>query len=163
MNYFHGKTKMWPFNRNKIVQHESPKLLSFERALAAVQQLILRLEGGATVSDEEICTTYFALSEQMQSNCDAVATGRLATIGAICAHANHLVKILLPSAMQPIYYLGIEELDSLKAFILNVANREKPYLDTQTTAGVKFLQQLAINDLLILEAFREMYEAEDDE
>lgn len=154
---------MWPFKRKKTIRRESTKLNSFEQALAAVRKLILRLEGGATVPDEEVLITYFTLSDQLQSSCDAVASGRLATIGAICAHADHLACKLLPSAMEPIYYLGIEDLESLKTFILDVAKQEKSYLETQTEAGAKFLRQLASNDLLMVAAFQRMFDAEDNQ
>ena len=126
---------MWPFKRKKLIRYESPELLAFENALEVVRQLIVELDAGGQVSDEKIRDVYFSLEKQMQSNCDAVASGLLTTIGAICAHAEHLAHELLPSALQPVYYLGIEDHDGVRAYILHVARAYSTYLDTQTPAG----------------------------
>jgi hypothetical protein len=153
--------RMWPFKQKKSIRYESPGLLAFEAALSAVLQLIADLENGEHVADDKIRSIYFTLVKHMQSNCDAVASGLLATIGAICTHARNLVREFLPSAMQPIYYLGIEDFDTWKSYILHVADAKTTYLDTQTMAGQRFLKQLAEDRELLVDAFREMYNHEE--
>ena len=151
---------MWPFKHKKPIRYESPGLLEFEAALSAVRQLIADLENGERVADDKIRSVYFALVKHMQSNCDAVASGLLATIGAICTHAETLAREFLPSAIQPIYYLGIEDGDTLKSYILHIADSQTTHLDTQTKAGQRFLKQLAEDRILLVDSFREMYNQE---
>ena len=132
-------------------------MIAFQNALDAARELIVELDAGGHVPDEKMRNVYFGLASQMQSNCDAVASGLLATIGALCAHAEHLTREFLPSAMQPIYYLGLEDFDGVRAYILHVACSKCTYLDTQTEAGRRFLEQLGDNRPLIVESFRQMY------
>lgn len=84
-------------------------------------------------------------------------------MGAICAHAEHLARDFLPSAIRPIYYLGIEEADGVNAFILHVAQTKATCLNTQTNAGQQFLGRMAEDHTLLVEAFREMYDKEDND
>jgi hypothetical protein len=134
---------MWPFDRKNPIRYESPELLAFEAALSAVRRVINDLEAGEHVPDETIRSVYFTVEKNMQSNCDAVASGLLATIGSICAHAKHMAPEFLPSAMQPIYYLGIEDTDGINAYILHVADVETTYPNTETQAGRKYVKQIA--------------------
>ncbi len=152
---------MWPFKSKEPIRCESPELSAFESALTAVRQLIADLDGGEQMSDEMIRNVYFGLSTRMQSNCYDVASGLLATIGAICAHAEHLTHEFLPSAMRPIYHLGIEDFDGVRAYILHVANAKSTCLGTQTTMGRRFLERVGDNRSLIVESFQKMYDDDD--
>ena len=154
---------MWPFDRKNPIPYELPELIAFDAALSAVRRVVNDLEAGEHVPDETIRSVYFTLEQNMQSNCDAVASGLLATIGSICAHAKHLAREFLPSALQPIYYLGIEDADGIEAFISHVADAEATYLDTQTPAGQEFLKHIAGDRVLVVAAFRQMYDNENND
>lgn len=69
----------------------------------------------------------------------------------------------LPSALQPIYYLGVEDAAGIEAYILHVADAESTYFDTQTPAGQWFLKHIAEDRALLVEAFRQMYDNEDND
>ena len=154
---------MFPF-RKKLVRHKSPELTAFENALSDVGSLVASLEANHdSVSDESIRQTYFNLESALQSNCDAVASGLLSVVGAICVHAEHLTCELLPSAIQPIYYLGIEDLAGIQAYIRGVAKQADSYLDLHTEVGSQFLIRISSNEELIVTAFQSMYDLEDNQ
>jgi hypothetical protein len=142
---------MWPFKHNVLIRCESQALAAFEHALEEIRQLIRELAAGSNVGDIRIRAVYFAMSNRMQSNCDSVASDLLATIGSICAHADHLAGDLLPSALRPMYYLGIEDWNRVQAYIRNVARDGKTNLDTQSPEGRRFLQRIVEDQNLIVD------------
>ena len=105
----------------------------YRQTLQTMRNMIASLEKDAdAMADEAVRQCYFELDELMQTNCESAASGLLATLGAICAHKAHLAGDLLPRAMQPIYYLGIEDLAGVQAVIRWVARQEDSYFNTHT-------------------------------
>lgn len=117
--------------------------------------------GGRPITDDEIRETYWSLSSFMQSNCDSVAQRRFAVIASLCAHRNHLVAELLPDAMEPLYYLGVEDMEEIVKYLTWLATYDKAYLGRPTTSGKNYLLTLADSPGILRDAFRQMYEQQE--
>lgn len=152
---------MWPFRR-KAASPDSPAIDRHKLACGAAFALAHELEaGGRPVTDDEIRETYWSLSSVMQSNSDSVAQGRFVVIASLCAHRNHLTAELLPDAMEPLYYLDVEDMEEIVKYLTWLASYDKAYLGRPTTSGRDYLLTLADSPGILRDAFRRMYERQE--
>lgn len=142
----------------------------FRRVRDAALRLMYDLEAQEKqIDDAVIVQTYFDLQSRMQSNCDSVAQGLLAVMASLCAERRHLTKELLPSAIEPIYALGLERLEDFSAYLVNLTQLKDPYLGPPTSSGRRYLVELSASDSTIREAVRSVWQSmrrnppEDDE
>jgi hypothetical protein len=152
---------MWPFKRKPVVT-VSPEVQSYDEARSKLKKLCQNLEIGSapTPTDSEILVVYSNVKNRMQSNCDSVAQGLFTSIADICAHRPHLASDILPDALQPLYHLGIEDLEGIKKYIRWLVDFDEPYHGRPTPSGYRYLRELTEQDQVIIDAFRSMYSKE---
>ena len=126
--------------------------------------LIKNLENDCDVSDEEVLKAFFSFQNSMQTNCDSAAQGLFSCVSVLCYYKPHLSKVLLAEPLRALYYLGIESLEDIKKYIKWFITFEEPYIGRATAEGYDWLQELMNDkDEIIIEAFKQMYDAEDNE
>ena len=150
---------MWPFRKKAPVVSAVDQ---FQKAKEAVFELMHRLDAGdASISDEEIRTAYRDLATRMQSNCDSVAQGLLVVISSLCANRKHLTAEFLPDAMEPLYFLAIEDYSGFAHYFKWLADYDDAYLGKPTPSGKTYLLSLASSEDAIREAFEVMFRKQD--
>ena len=155
---------MWPFKRKPVVT-VSPKIQSYDEARSKLKELCEKLEAqsGSMPADSEILVAYSNLKSRMQSNCDSVAQGLLTSVSDICAYRPHLASDILPDALQPLYHLGIEDLEGVKNYIRWLVDYDEPYHGRPTQSGCRYLRELIEQDQVIIDAFRSMFSKEEND
>lgn len=130
----------------------------FLLAKEAVFELMHRLDAGdASINDDEIREAYRNLARRMQSNCDSVAQGLLVVISSLCANRTHLTAEFLPDAMEPLYFLAIEDYAGFAHYFKWLADYDDSYLGKPTPSGRVYLLSLANSEDTIREAFEVMF------
>lgn len=152
---------MWPFSR-KAPKTPSHPIDKHAAACDAAFALAYELEAASTpITDDEIRKTYWSLASIMQSNCDSVARGKFVVIASLCAHRQHLVADFLPSAMEPLYLLDVEDMEVISKYLTWLAGYNDAYLGRPTASGRDYLLTLAESPDILREAFRQMYEQQE--
>jgi len=135
-----------------------------ESAYIRFKALCQRMESdGAGVSDAEAMAAYKAATSGWQTNCDAAAQGLFMLVSRMCALKPQLESQLLPDAIRPLYYLGVEDLPTIKKYLTWLVEYQTPYIERTTNHGYDYLRMLAGRDDTLIEAFRAMYEMEDND
>lgn len=122
----------------------------FSVALRQFTDLAKELEEGADISNETLKSSYFELSNTMATNCSAAAEGHLTALACVCRLRPELVQEFLPRALQPLYFLGVDELEEFSSCIVDTARKDRTYLDLDTPERREFLLRLA-DDVAALE------------
>ena len=115
------------------------------------------------MSDSDLLVAHRKLVSGLQTNCEAAAEGLFVVAANICAHRPQLAEELLAEAIRPLYYLGIEDLPSIKRFVEWIIRAEDLYLGLPTDNGRGYLTSLLGSDDTVVAAFRKMYETEDNQ
>jgi len=134
----------------------------FQQAKDVVFRLMRRLnEGESNITDDEIREAYQNLARRMQSNCDSVAQGLLVVIASLCANRRHLTSEFLPDAIEPLYFLAIEDYAGFAHYFKWLASHDNPYLGIPTPSGRSYLIELSESETTIRRAFEIMFRKQD--
>ncbi|WNR46891.1 hypothetical protein [Paenibacillus roseipurpureus] len=113
-----------------------------------IDELLTSLEDGdCNLSDDEITVKVGCFIPSQ--GCEGAANGYLELLAAVSPLRTNITQNLLIIALQPIYYMGYEETESLCQYIAAVA-REGLYLNNDQQ---KVLSDLATQKTLIESAF----------
>mgnify|MGYP000082512892 CR=1 FL=1 len=155
---------MLRFIQNLIIGR-SPVVKAYDKALTRMRSICKKLEkkSNSNLTDSHILNAYESVRNQAQSNCDSIAQGLFTIVAGICAHRPHLAPKILPDPLQSLYYLGIEDLDGIKNYIIWLIGFDEPYLGRATQSGYQYLHELTEQDSVLTEAFRVMFSKEDNE
>ncbi len=116
-----------------------------------IDELLSSLEDGiCNLSDDEITVKVGCFIPSQ--GCEGAADGYLELLAAISPFRTNITQDLLIIALQPIYYMGFEETESLCQYIAAVA-RDGRYLNDDQQ---KVLADLATKKTLIESAFTTM-------
>ncbi len=126
--------------------------------------IIRNLRDDCDVRDEEILNAFFSFQKSMQTNCDSAAQGLFSLVSVLCYFKPQLSKELLAEPLRALYYLGIESLEEIKKYIEQFITLDEPYMGKATKEGYDWLQDILNgHDVIIIEAFQYMYDAEENE
>ncbi|MGO4543001.1 hypothetical protein [Paenibacillus sp. 2TAB19] len=120
-----------------------------------IDEMLSSLENGiCNLSDDEITVKVGCFIPSQ--GCEGAADGYLKLLATVSPFRTNITQNLLIIALQPIYYMGFEETESLCQYIAAVA-RDGRYLNK---AQQKVLADLATKKTLIESAFTTMLQFE---
>ncbi|MEL6894495.1 MAG: hypothetical protein AAFP90_00130 [Planctomycetota bacterium] len=119
-------------------------------------------ENPDAISDEEILLAHRSLVLQIQTNCHSAAEGLFMMAASVCSVRPALELAVLPDAFRPLYYMGVEEIETIRSYLVWLADEcDDPYLLQTDDQGRDYLRSLSARDAVLLDAFRKMYDAEE--
>ena len=125
--------------------------------------VLIALDTLQPISDTEVIDTFFAFAKEQQSNADSMAQGLLSATALVCSKRPHLAPLLFSEPLQCLYYLGIDSLEGIKTYIRAYITLETPYMGRPPKQAYTWLEGfIARNDAAIIEAFRVMYDSEEE-
>lgn len=126
--------------------------------------LIRKLESGKEVTDELVLNVFKEFENTVQSSADSVAQGLFSCAAILCVHKPNLAVNLLAVPLRALYYLGIESFEEIKQYIKWFVSYDSPYMGKGPDASYEWLyQRLQNDDKIFVEAFRLMYEREEND
>ena len=98
-----------------------------------------------SVNDTEIDLAWSNYRDSLQTNCESAAEAHLAALSSICYHRPDLMGKMLPAALEPLFMLGFEDVESIIAWAKSYMAKQEPFMGMPDDVAVAWIRATFCN------------------
>lgn len=128
-------------------------ILNWERPLYKLHADLA--DGAHSIADADVFSVIDGIERSLQTNCNNAAQYLFFAIAPICHAKPHLESVLLPIALRPLYFVGIETGTGVSEWLKDFLVRDKPYVSL-SEGGRSWIERVAFNPNSFQAALRKL-------